>query len=39
MIRLNIKSIQGDNQVECPRCFSYFHKQYLPFHMSACEGA
>ena len=30
--------MNGDNQAECPKCGSYFHYQYLPFHMSKCEG-
>jgi uncharacterized protein (DUF2225 family) len=33
-----ITSIMGDNQVECPKCYSYFHRQYLAFHMSKCVG-
>jgi len=34
----NITSINGDMQVECPNCYSLFHRQYLPFHMSKCSG-
>jgi len=33
-----ITAFNGDNQVECPKCLSYFHQQYLPFHISKCEG-
>jgi hypothetical protein len=30
--------VLGSVDVECPKCFSRFHHQYLPFHMSKCEG-
>lgn len=35
---MNITAIQGDNQLECPKCLSLFHSQYLYFHMSKCKG-
>ncbi|WP_395000365.1 hypothetical protein, partial [Acinetobacter sp.] len=28
--------VLGSVDVECPKCFSRFHHQYLPFHMSKC---
>lgn len=34
----DITAFNGDNQAECPKCYSYFHRQYLPFHMSKCVG-
>lgn len=33
-----ITAFNGDNQVECSKCYSYFHRQYLTFHMTKCEG-
>lgn len=35
---MNITLIMGDNQMECPKCYSFFHKQYLYFHISKCLG-
>ncbi|KXZ64707.1 hypothetical protein AVENLUH7437_01821 [Acinetobacter venetianus] len=35
---MNITAVMGDNQAECPKCYSYFHYQYLPFHMTKCQG-
>lgn len=29
--------VLGSVDVECPKCFSRFHHQYLPFHMSKWE--
>lgn len=34
----NITAINGDMQVECPKCYSLFHKGFLPFHLTKCLG-
>ena len=30
--------MQGDNQVMCPKCGSYFHQGFLKIHISRCKG-
>lgn len=35
---MKIYQVMGSNEKMCPECGSYFHYQYLPFHMSSCEG-
>ncbi|WP_171406658.1 hypothetical protein [Acinetobacter cumulans] len=34
----NHHTFNGDNQIECPKCYSKFRKELLPFHMSKCVG-
>ena len=33
-----VYALHGNNDAECPKCYSKFHRQYLPFHMTTCEG-
>ena len=35
---INITALNGDNQLECPKCNSYFHKGFLYFHLTKCVG-
>jgi len=33
-----IYPMHGNNDAECPKCYSKFRKELLPFHMAKCVG-